>query len=50
MKVEVKFTIDINEDSWAQDYGIDRSEVRDDVKRHLRNIAVQHVDSLGHLR
>lgn len=50
MKVNVNFTIDIDPDSWAEDYGIDRREVRGDVQRHLRNIAVQHVDALGHLR
>lgn len=50
MKVDVHFTVDVDADSWAEDYGIDRSEVRDDVKRHLRNIAIQHADALGHLR
>ncbi len=49
MKVHVNFTVDVDADSWAADYNIDRSDVPDDVKRHLRNIAVQHMAALGHL-
>lgn len=35
MKVKIEFTIHVDADGWATEYGIDRTDVRDDVKSHV---------------
>lgn len=47
MKVKVEFTIDIDADAWAEEYGIDRSAVREDVKDKLATDAVMQTADLG---
>lgn len=32
MKISISFTVDVDAEQWANVYGIDRSEVREDVK------------------
>jgi hypothetical protein len=39
MKVKVSFTIDINAEAWANEFGLDKSEVRKDVQDYLARIA-----------
>lgn len=39
MKVKVSFTIDINQQAWADEFGIDKSKVRADVQQYLTRIA-----------
>lgn len=33
MKVKVQVTIDVDAEAWAEEYGIDKADVRTDVKR-----------------
>ena len=35
MKVKVSFTIEVDEKEWAETYGCDKSEVRQDVKNYI---------------
>lgn len=35
MKIAMTITIEIDADAWAAEYGIDRSEVREDVRRYV---------------
>jgi hypothetical protein len=47
MKVSVKVTVDIDVDAWQREYGIDRSEVREDVHDLVSEAIWQHLDNLG---
>jgi len=47
MKVKIEFTIDVDADAWAEEYGIDRSGVREDVKDKLKTDAVMQTADLG---
>lgn len=49
MKVRVSFVVDIDPDAWVQSYGVDRTEVREDVKRYVENGARDHLSDLGML-
>ena len=35
MKVKISFTVDINEEAWATEYGIDLADVRKDVQSYV---------------
>jgi hypothetical protein len=35
MKVRIVLTVDVDPEAWANEYGVDRSEVREDVKRYV---------------
>lgn len=47
MKVRVEFTIDIDPEAWAEEYGVERSEVREDVKQHFVSDAFMSAADLG---
>jgi hypothetical protein len=47
MKVSVKVTVDVDVDAWQREYGIDRSEVREDVHDLVSEAILQHLDNLG---
>lgn len=35
MKIAVNIIVEVDPDVWADEYGIDKDEVRQDVKEHL---------------
>lgn len=35
MKVQIKVTVDVDPSQWADEYGCDRDEVRQDVRSYL---------------
>lgn len=37
MKVRVSFTVDIDADAWADEFGCDRADVRRDVQDYFSN-------------
>jgi hypothetical protein len=43
MKVKVSYTIDIDADAWANEFGLDKSEVRADVQQYLARIGHDYV-------
>jgi hypothetical protein len=43
MKVKVSYTIDIDADAWANEFGLDKSEVRADVQQYLARAGHDHV-------
>lgn len=47
MKVTVKVTVDVDADVWAAEYGILKSEVREDVHALVSEAIYQHLDNLG---
>lgn len=47
MKVSVKVTVDVDVDSWMREYGIARSEVRQDAHDLVSEAIRQHLDNLG---
>jgi len=46
MKVKVTFTVDINQDAWALEYGIDYQDVRRDVQQCLTNGMAEWVSDM----
>tara|TARA_R110000765_G_scaffold16273_2_gene45995 strand:+ start:648 stop:860 length:213 start_codon:yes stop_codon:yes gene_type:complete len=44
MKVKIELTVDINAESWIENYGIESSEVRDDVKGYCKNILLSQLE------
>ena len=47
MKVKIEFTVDIDADTWAREYSLDKSEVREDVKAYVENGARDHLSDMG---
>lgn len=50
MKVKVTVTVDIDVAAWTEAYGIDRTEVPQDVRAYIANGATEHLRDLGLLR
>ena len=46
MKVQIKFTLDIDVNAWILNYGTEKFEIREDVKRHVIEGVLQHLDDL----
>lgn len=38
MKVSLNITLDVDIESWTNEYGCDRDEIRDDVKTYFANL------------
>ena len=47
MKVKISFTIDINADSWAAEFGIDKADVRKDVQSYVGSEAWANLRDRG---
>jgi len=47
MKIKIEFTIDIDADAYAHEYGIENSEVRQDVKAQVEDNAICLFQSFG---
>ncbi|AYD84643.1 hypothetical protein SEA_PAITO_59 [Mycobacterium phage Paito] len=49
MKVRINFTVDIDPEAWAEEYGtdLDGTPTRGDVQHHAQQIVLQHFGSLG---
>lgn len=43
MKIALTVTVDIDVDTWATEYALDRSEVRDDAKTYLEQALHEHL-------
>lgn len=46
-RISIRFNIDIDTKAWADEYGLERREVRDDVKEVAETLFREHVKSLG---
>jgi hypothetical protein len=38
VKIRYSVTVEVDDDAWALEYGVERSDVRDDVKSYLDNM------------
>ncbi|MDP3889847.1 hypothetical protein [Nocardioides sp.] len=47
MKVRIALTVEIDEQVWAEEYGLDRTQVRADVRRYVTNAVDSHLSDLG---
>jgi len=48
MKVNVNFTIDVNEEDWEMNYGISGAKaIREDVKNYAKIVVVESFNSAG---
>ena len=45
MKIRISFTVDIDPEVWALEYGLDRSEVRADVQTYIAESVRQDLAS-----
>ena len=43
MKTKIEFNVDIDVDAWVLNFGMDKSEVRDDVKEHARQMFIEYL-------
>ena len=50
MKVKVSFTVDIDPEAWALNYGIKNAEIREDVKRFAEDAVLDQFQACGLLR
>lgn len=44
MKVKVSFTVEVDQDLWAEAFGLERGEVRADVQKWCARIAQEHIE------
>lgn len=48
MKIKIPAqTVEVNADDWAEEYGIEKSEVPEDVMSYFSNLYQQQIDYLG---
>jgi hypothetical protein len=47
MKIRISFTVDIDPEVWALEYGLDPSEVRADVQTYIAESVRGELDSRG---
>lgn len=49
MKVQIKVTVEVDPAEWMHEYGCDREDVREDVKRYFEQqvVASTAVEELG---
>lgn len=43
MKVKINFTVDIDAEAWAREYGVPMNEVRTDVNRYVSHGMYDHL-------
>lgn len=43
MKVKIEYTVDIDVDAWILNFGLDKSQVREDVKEHARQSYIEYL-------
>lgn len=47
MKVAVNVTVEVDAEAWATEFGVERDEVRADVKVYMQGLCEQQVETLG---
>ena len=47
MRIAVPVTLDVDVDAYALEYSIDKSDVREDVKRYAQTVVEEHFANLG---
>lgn len=47
MKVDLHITVDIDPEAWGEEYGVDPTNVAQDVALHVTNTVDAHLNSLG---
>lgn len=43
MKVRVEFTVDVDPESWELQFGVDRKEIRSDLREHVRQSTIEYL-------
>ena len=47
MKVKIEFTVDIDPEAWAEEYGLARGDVREDVKAWVSSQTITQIHTEG---
>ncbi|WP_431941654.1 hypothetical protein [Nocardia grenadensis] len=51
MKVKIEFTIsDFDDDAWAVEYGLDKADVREDLKNHVEAVVLTDLQTRGFIK
>lgn len=47
MKVRVAFTVEVDAQAWADEYGVEVDAVREDVRSYVASSVREHLSDLG---
>lgn len=47
VKVRVSFTVEVDAAAWIEEYGCERSQVREDVRLYIEQAFLAQLDELG---
>lgn len=47
MKIKIEYTVDVNEEDWYANFGVDKSEMREDVKHRAKYIFIGQCENDG---
>lgn len=47
MRIRVTVSVDVDDQAWADEYGMDRRDVRDDVRRYITKAIDSQLSDLG---
>lgn len=47
MKIALNITVEVNQEAWASEFGLDAKEVREDVRTYLENSVYSLIQELG---
>lgn len=50
MRIRVALTVEIDPQSWCEEYGVERSEVREDVQRYVENLVQEQLGAVCGMR
>jgi|TARA_R100001530_G_scaffold59555_1_gene43147 hypothetical protein len=50
MKIKVGITVNVDVKKWIDNYGTDRTAVRQDVKDYCSNVVTEQLESVGVLK
>jgi hypothetical protein len=49
MKIRMTITLEVNEEKWANEYGLEPGNVREDATEHLRYLVRGTVENIPHI-
>jgi hypothetical protein len=50
MKIRMTVTLEVDKDKWANEFGLEESEVREDAKEHMAALVQRQINQLPHIR
>lgn len=50
MKIRMTVTVEVNEEKWATEYGLEPAEAKDDAREHLNGLVNAYIRDIPHIR